>query len=96
MLFRNKPIVVDAFPWPGPGDFVSPDWYQQAVINEVIRPATLQQSAEDQTPSAPCLVIFHNEKQQVVQVGDYILREESGELSACRAEIFNFNFEALV
>lgn len=92
MRYRNKPVIVHAIRWPSSDN---PLWFLDAQINEIIRPAKMQTSSEPDSPRVDCLLIIQEGKQQIVQSGDYLLREQNGHLTAIKADIFELNFEAI-
>lgn len=89
MKFRKKPVVVEAVQYTRRFDW--PDWFQEAVNNEIIR---TYNTGKFQDWTAPCwAVIAMYEGDIQVKENDWIIRGVQGELYPCKPEIFEMTYE---
>jgi len=86
MLYRKKPVVVEAFKWTGgPDPEDDPVWVVNAIRAGIIYIVPHQ---------PPVLLIRTLEGEMTAQVGDYIIKGTKGELYPCKPDIFEDIYEA--
>lgn len=87
MKYRKKPVVVEAFRLPGPGQDVPQDfhdWCDRVGFHNYI-------SGRDET-----LIIETPEGQMWANPGDWIIRGVRGEFYPCKHEIFEATYEPVI
>ena len=90
MLYRKKPVLVDAFQLTADAEIIAPGWCAQAV-------------ADGGIGFGRCLVDGHVhiygctvntlEGRMHAKLGDYIIRGVKGELYPCKPDIFEKTYE---
>ena len=84
MLYRKKPIVIEAVQYEGNGNISeSPQWIWEAFKSKVLRP----------TSGSDPLYIKTFEGSLLVKPNSYIIRGVKGELYPCEPEIFEQTYE---
>lgn len=102
MLFRKKPVVIEAYQWREKGgpdklDMEDsrhherdwPDWLRRAGNSPADRPGAMYRKP-DGTPHIRTLGGEH-----IVSDGDWIIRGVQGELYPCKPDIFEQTYEAV-
>lgn len=86
-LFKNKPVVVEAFKWTG--DMFQnedPEWITEAIKEGTVYFSNI--ASEDVTMQIETLEGTHT-----AQRGDYIIKGIKGELYPCKPDIFELTYE---
>ncbi len=83
MLYRKKPIVIEAILWRG--DNINELW-DKFGAGSIFGPTP---------PEYPDLRIYTLEGMMTAAVGDYIIRGVMGELYPCKPDIFEITYEAV-
>jgi hypothetical protein len=85
--FRKKPVVIEAIAWNGkycsPGEW--PDWFRDAISSGVLEPQT-----------NGTLRIKTLEGEMVGNSGDKIIQGVKREIYACKPDIFEQTYEAVI
>lgn len=90
MLYRKKPVLVDAFKFTDDSELIAPDWFTQAVIDRII---TIKRKTIDGHAVIGGCIIKTLEGDHLARVGDYIIRGVAGELYPCKPDIFEKTYE---
>ena len=91
MLYRKKPVFVDAFKFTNDSELIAPDWFTQAVID---REVTIKRKTIDGHAVINGCIIKTLEGNHRARIGDYIIRGVAGELYPCKPNIFERTYEA--
>lgn len=90
MLYRKKPVLVDAFRLSRDVDAIAPDWFAQAVIDEKI---FIDRSLVDGHMVVYGCTIETLEGRHKAKIGDYIIQGVAGEIYPCKPDIFRRTYE---
>lgn len=90
MVYRKKPVLVDAFQFTNDVEMIAPDWFTQAIIDEKI---FIDRSLVDGHIHIYGCTIDTLEGRMKAKLGDYIIRGVNGELYPCKADIFLKTYE---
>ena len=90
MLYRKKPILVDAFQLTADAEIIAPNWFTQAVADGVI---DFDRSFVDGHMHIYGCTINTLEGRMHAKIGDYIIRGVKGELYPCKPDIFMQTYE---
>lgn len=90
MVYRKKPVLVDAFQFTNNVEMIAPDWFTQAVIDEKI---FIDRSLVDGHIHVYGCTIDTPEGRMRAKLGDYIIRGVNGELYPCKPDIFLKTYE---
>lgn len=90
MIYRKKPVLVDAFEFTNDAEFIAPDWFAQAVTDEKI---FIDRSMVDGHIYIYGCTINNPEGRMKAKLGDYIIRGVHGELYPCKPDIFLKSYE---
>ena len=91
MLYRKKPVVVEAIQWNGLNLKEIEDFAGQALDYEIYDTAYQASVA----PPKARVIIHTLEGDHVATVGDYIIKGVKGEFYPCKPEIFAETYEAV-
>ena len=81
--FKKKPVVIEAYCFNQVPANVRPDWFQDAVTQNVI--ITYENRA----------IIETLEGDMTASLGDWIIKGVKGELYPCKPDIFEMTYEAI-
>lgn len=95
--FRTRPIEVEAFKWTGPGATVAgetvepvPAWFQEARDKRPVgAPGSIAVIGED-------LLVYGTSDLTQVGVGEWVVREASGQIYKVSDEAFAAEYELMV
>lgn len=93
MLYRKKPVIIEAIQWTGFNHRVMFDFltYNQ-YVNDFI--ATYGNNFYiDHNKVEGGLIIKTREGEHIASIGDYIIKGVSGEFYPCKPDIFNQTYE---
>lgn len=90
MIYRKKPVLVDAFEFTNDAEFIVPDWFTQAVADERI---FIDRSMVDGHVHIYGCTINNSEGRMKAKLGDYIIRGVHGELYPCKPDVFLKSYE---
>ncbi len=90
MLYRKKPVVIEAFRFTTDSDVIAPDWFTQAVIDRKI---SIRRRLVDGSMRIIGCVVRTLEGKMEAHPGDYIIRGVKDELYPCKADIFEETYE---
>lgn len=90
MLYRKKPVLVDAFKFTDDSELIAPDWFTQAVKD---RSVTIKRKTLNGHASVDGCIIKTLEGDHLARIGDYIIRGVAGELYPCKPDIFTRTYE---
>lgn len=89
MLYRKKPVVIEAFQWTGgPDQTEDPEWCVAAIARGDVW-------FEDAGTSDCAMTIGTLEGVHRANQGDFIIKGVAGELYPCKPEIFAATYEAV-
>jgi len=84
--FRCGLVEVEAFQWDGQLEQPeAPDWFTEAIADGRISISTNQ----------ALLYVEQNQRQVTLEPGDWLVREQTGEVLGCKAFLFRFAFKPL-
>ncbi len=92
MKYRKKPVIVEAFRLTDDVEMIAPEWFTQAVIDEVV---WIDRSLSGGHVHIYGCTIRTPEGKMHAKLGDYIIQGFNGELYPCKAEIFEKTYEAV-
>ena len=92
MKFKRKPVVVDAFMFTADVDVVAPRWFQDDVQNDLV---FVDRAIRDGAVRVYGCTIYAPQGRMQAKIGDYIVREPSGEISICNAKKFKELYERI-
>ena len=87
MIYRKKPVVIEAMQWDGSMDGMN-DINQHWPL--------LETTGKDTSPHTQTVFMWHIktlEGQHRVSVGDYIIKGVQGEFYPCKPDIFDMTYE---
>lgn len=90
MIYRKKPVLVDAFQFTGDAEMIAPPWFVEAIINGDV---TLKRKNFDGHTTIRECIIKTLEGNHLARIGDYIIRGVAGELYPCKPDIFEKTYE---
>ena len=90
MLYRKKPVVVEAFQLTRDVDSIAPPWFTQAVVDEKV---FIDRVLVNGHIDVYGCTIETLEGKHKAKIGDYIIRGVAGELYPCKPEIFQKTYE---
>lgn len=90
MLYRKKPVLVEAFQFTRDVDTAAPAWFTQAVVDEKV---FIDRSLVDGHTVVYGCTIETLEGKHKAKIGDYIIRGVAGELYPCKPDIFRKTYE---
>ena len=88
--FRKKPVVIEAFRWEGHAAYrpsADPKWFREAIDAQTAYFHT-------KTDGELVLVVRTNHGVADVHRGDWVIRQTTGEIYPCQADIFAQSYEA--
>ena len=91
MLYRKKPVIVEAIQWNGLNLKEIEDFVGQALDYEIYDTAYQAGVA----PPKVRVIIHTLEGDHVATVGDYIIKGVQGEFYPCKPDIFTKTYEAM-
>lgn len=92
MLYRKKPVLVDAFQLTADAEIIAPDWFTQAVVDGVV---DFDRSLVDGHVHIYGCTVNTLEGRMHAKLGDYIIRGVKGELYPCKPDIFVKTYESV-
>lgn len=92
MLYRKKPVEVEAFQLSRDVDAIAPEWFTQAVIDEKVH---IDRSLVDGHAVVYGCTVETLEGRMKARIGDYIICGVNGELYPCKPDIFQKTYEAV-
>lgn len=90
MRYKKKPVEVDAFRLTTDAEMIAPEWFTQAIIDEKI---SIDQSILDGHVHIYGCTIYSPKGRQKAKIGDYIIREQNGEMYSCKAQDFQKTYD---
>lgn len=90
MIYRKKPVLVDAFQLTDDIDVIAPPWFTQAVVDRAV---TIKREIIDGHAVIKGCVIKTLEGNHQANIGDYIIKGVAGELHPCKPDIFAKTYE---
>lgn len=90
MRYRKRPVEVDAFQLTADPERIAPEWFTQAVADEVV---WIDRSLQDGHVKVYGCTIHTLEGKMHAKLGDYIIRGVNGELYSCKPNIFQKTYE---
>lgn len=90
MMYRKKPVLVEAFQLSSDVEVIAPEWFTQAVIDEKV---FIDRSIADGHAVVYGYTIETLEGRMKAKIGDYIIRGVNGELYPCKPDIFRKTYE---
>ena len=87
MLYRKKPVVIDAIQFTGTNAWVLKQWSDGAVYSSPVLKPT------EDNPSGAYVQIQTLEGVMTGIVGDYIIKGVKGEFYPCKPDIFSQTYE---
>lgn len=92
--YIKKPVEVDAFQYDGDlkgsdGNYYVPEWAVEAFEGGVI----YYDSWDGESEPCELFICTSENYRRYVNVGNYIIRNENGELYSCSADIFEREYE---
>lgn len=89
-MYRKLPVLVDAFQLNDDVEFIAPDWFTRAIIEEKVY---IDRSLKDGHIIVYGCTIETLEGRMKAKIGDYIIRGVHGEIYPCKQEIFLKTYE---
>ena len=90
MLYRKKPVLVDAFRLTADAEVIAPDWFILAVGDGTV---DFDRSLVDGHVHIYGCTVNTLEGRMHAKLGDYIIRGVQGELYPCKPDIFAKTYE---
>ena len=90
MKYRKAPVLVDAFKFTDDVEFIAPDWFTQAVVDETV---FIDRSLDNGHVHIYGCTIENPDGRMKAKLGDYIIRGIYGEIYPCKADIFLKTYE---
>ena len=90
MRYKAKPAIVDAFQLDEDPERTAPLWFMKLVEKQT---AFIDRCLNDGTMRVYGCTVYTQDKKVKAKVGDYIIREKSGEIRTCKPSVFKSNYE---
>lgn len=90
MKYKRKPAVVDAFRFDADVEMFAPGWFQKEIQKERI---FIDRCITDGAVKVYGCTIYEKHGRTKAKIGDYIIREPSGEIRTCKAKDFTEEYE---
>lgn len=90
MMYRKKPVLVEAFQLSRDVEAIAPEWFTQAVVDEKV---FIDRSLVDGHAVVYGCTIETLEGRHRARIGDYIIQGVNGELYPCKPDIFQKTYE---
>lgn len=93
MKYQRNPLEIDAFQWNGETESSEwPEWFNDAVTEgKVLFPQLLKQDDPEAKPET-CMMIGEGQNVRIGLVFYFILRDEMGDISVCKPDVFTLIF----
>ena len=92
MRYRRKPAIVEAFKLDTNVDIVSPDWFQREIEKNRIY---IDRCIVDGAVRIYGCSIYTKGMRAKARIGDYIIKEPSGEIKVCKPKEFFDDYERM-
>lgn len=92
MRYKRKPAIVDAFLFTVDVDMVAPKWFQDDVQKDLI---FIDRAITDGAVKVYGCTLYTPHGRIKAKIGDYIVREPTGEITICDAKRFKEMYERM-
>jgi len=92
MKYKRKPVVVEAFRFTADVDMIAPKWFQDNVQNDLV---FIDRAITDGAVKVYGCTLYASQGRMKAKIGDYIVKEPSGEITICNAKKFKEMYERM-
>ena len=92
MKYKRKPAVVEAFRFDADAEMTAPEWFMKEVLEERV---FIDRCIANGTVRVYGCTAYTKSGKMKAKIGDYIIREPSGEIRSCKAKEFKEQYERM-